>query len=190
MCNLKLCFNPDRCQALKEHNEQLAIELINCRYKLGQFDSEPAPVPDISLPSRLVTTTAPQIESMIRELGDGIEIYIDDTKYKLPPINDVKLFIWHMAVYDGLWMENEYDCDDFTLVLNAKFAQHLGWRWTPRFDCWYHESFGAHSALLLGALDEAGEPKLYLIEGQESDMSVAVRDAVEYLKDKEPWLVK
>ncbi len=192
----KICTRPDECKELEKSNmtlkealTQCVANLVFCQDQLQVADT-PVIVPEVPPPSFTITLAAEAIEEGIREIRNNCLVYLDDTEYMLPPIDEVKLFILHMAVYKGLWVENEYDCDDFTLVLNAAFAQHEGWRWTPRFDCWYSEFFGPHSALLLGAIDENGMAKLYLIEGQEDDVSVAVKDAKTYLKDKRPWLVK
>ena len=196
--NWRICTYPSWCTILNQRNEDLISDnarllgdVIRLQEQLQQCESgNIPPVPVVPPPSSLVSISGQEYESMIREIKSSILVYIDDTEYKLPPIEEVKLFILHMAVYQGLWLENEYDCDDFTLVLNAEFAKHEGWRWTPRSDCWYQEIFGSHSAMLLGATDEDMNKKLYLIEGQESEMSVAVREANTYLKNKNPWLVK
>ncbi len=185
---MRLCCKPDRCNDLQSQVNRLVWE--NVKLLNNQGGSEEI-IPVVSPPTDVLIMTGEQLEKMIREFAPSCAVYLDDAEYRLPPIPEVELFIWHHAVYEGLWLENEYDCDDFTLVLNAAFAKKPGWRWTPRFDCWYPASFGAHSELLLaGHLNR--EPAFYLIEGQEPDTSVAVKEAARFFEPRErkPYLVK
>jgi hypothetical protein len=163
----------DELAAMTQSNSDLQLALEECQ----QGNARPPLAP----PTSLVELHRNDFKAMIEALPGDCDIDLADRLYKMPKISEVKGALWYFGVFDYVWTTDEFDCDDFTKVLNARFAEWPGWRWTPRVDAWYNDpDVGLHSRLLIGAIDDEsdGQGKLFLIEGQvRPDIEIGVLDA-------------
>lgn len=57
------------------------------------------------------------------KLDSSFQFYSADDKYYLPPMDDVREIVGESHLEMQEWREEVFDCDDFSIVLKANFAQ-------------------------------------------------------------------
>lgn len=159
--------------------------LLELEAVLDELDEQIGP-PDPPTAFRAIERI--DLELMLRGIVGNILIYLADDHYYVTTVDEMRRFLVWAETWRLQWIYEEQDCEDFTRHLQGKLVCP-GWRRLPALDCWYtlHGPFGGgHSRLMMPLIDEDGEIRLYLIEGQELDL---IELAEEVFELDTPWLI-
>jgi len=188
---IKLCCKPEICQEQAARIRDLDESLRECR------EGSQNPKPPLDPPTYMRNIDYNDLHTLINEMYTPGLRYLKDVNYGAPLLSEFHLYVLWVAAWEMPFIEDEQDCDDFTLKLKAAAVGVPGWRRMFRADVNYnHPIQGPHSELLTCCVDDMvhNDNRLALIitEGQlnpQEEPRMAIRIASDFLGKWRPWLI-